>query len=113
MSKEKPLLEEQHGPKHFLYVLRLVSRLHNADAWTDQDHASVAAHFNRLKQATLERKVILAGRTDEPLGATFGIVVFEAASEAEAVAFMEADPTVRDGVMVAELHPYSLALLRS
>ncbi|RTL41257.1 MAG: hypothetical protein EKK53_14035 [Burkholderiales bacterium] len=100
------------APKQFIYVLRLVPRLHDAAAWTARDNDSVSAHFKRLQAATQEGRVILAGRTDEPLNRTFGIVIFEARSEAEARAFMEADPTVQDGVMVAELHPYSVALLR-
>jgi uncharacterized protein len=100
------------GIKQYIYVLRLVPRLHDPKAWTDRDKASVSAHFKRLEEATAQRKVILAGRTDEPPSATFGIVIFEARNEAEARAFMESDPTVLDGVMVAELHPYSVALLR-
>lgn len=100
------------GTRHYIYVLRLVPRLHDPKAWTERDNASVSAHFKRLQEATAQRKVILAGRTDEPLSASFGIVVFEARTDAEAKAFMEADPTVMDGVMVAELHPYSIALLR-
>lgn len=115
MSNEaaEPLSGRRQSLKSFIYVLRLVPRLHDPQAWTEQDNASVAEHFKRLHQATLERKVVLAGRTEEPLDVTFGIVVFEAESAAEAMAFMMADPTVRDGVMVADLHPYSLALLRA
>ena len=98
--------------KQFIYVLRLVPRLHDPKAWTDRDNASVAAHFKRLQEATAQRKVILAGRTDEPPSVTFGLVIFEARDQTEAKAFMEADPTVIDGVMVAQLHPYSVALMR-
>jgi uncharacterized protein YciI len=87
--------------------------LHDPQAWTGGDHASVGAHFNRLKEAADAGKVLIAGRTDEPLNITFGIVVFEAKCDAEAQAFMAADPTVRDGVMVADLHPYAVALLRN
>jgi len=105
----------QAGPalKQFIYILRLVPRLHDEKAWTERDSASVFAHFKRLQDATEKRKVILAGRTDEPFSKTFGIVIFEAQSESEAKAFMESDPTVLNGVMVAELHPYSVALIRN
>ena len=99
--------------RQFLIVLRLVTRLHNDQAWTPEDEAAVGHHFNRLKAATERGEVILAGRTDEPLRDTFGIVVFEAADEASARAFMLADPTVVAGVMTAELHPYRVAMLRS
>lgn len=96
----------------FLYVLRLVPRLHHEAAWQDADRQAVTAHFNRLKQATTDGLVLLAGRTDEPLARTFGLVVFEAADATAAEAFMRADPAVVAGVMTAELHPYRVALRR-
>jgi len=99
--------------KQYVYILRLVPRLHDAAVWTDREHASVSAHFHRLQEAVERGQVILAGRTDESFDKTFGLVIFEAASHSDARAFMETDPTVKDGVMVAELHPYQVALLRS
>jgi uncharacterized protein len=98
--------------KRYLYVLRLAPRLHDPKAWTDADNATVNAHFLRLQEAVKARKVLFAGRTDEPFAETFGIVVFEADSDAAAQAFMQADPTVAAGVMTATLHPFALALLR-
>ena len=112
MSTQIASAQTAATPKHYIYVLRLVPRLHDAAAWTDRDRSSVAAHFKRLQEATEQRKVVIDGRTDEPLGVTFGIVIFEARSDEEARDFMEADPTVKDGVMLAELHPYAVALLR-
>jgi uncharacterized protein len=41
-----------------------------------------------------------------------GIIIFEAADEAEARATMEADPAVAAGVFTAELHPFRASLLR-
>jgi uncharacterized protein YciI len=98
--------------KQFLIVLRLVSRPHDDKAWTKADQAAVSRHFERLKEATKLGQVILAGRTDEPGDKTFGLVVFEAADEEAARAFMKGDPAVVAGVMTAELHPYTVALLR-
>jgi uncharacterized protein YciI len=97
----------------YLYVLRLVPRLQDPKAWTEHDHAAVTAHFKRLQEATAKGTVILAGRTDEPMDQTFGLVVFEAPDEAHARAFMNTDPTIVEHVMVGTLHPYSVALLRS
>lgn len=99
-------------PRQYIYMLHLAPRLRVEAAWTDADRAAVAAHFDRLKRATEEGSVILAGRTREPLEATFGLVVFEAADDAAARAFMDGDPAVTSGVMTAELHPYAVALLR-
>lgn len=97
----------------WVYVLKLVPRLHDDKAWTKDDERAVGDHFKRLKQLTAERTVILAGRTLEPGDQTFGLVVFEAADEAAARALMEADPAVSSGVMTATLHPYAVALLRA
>ena len=97
---------------HYLYVLRLAPRLYDQKAWSEADNAAVGRHFARLKQAMEAGQVILAGRTNEPLDKTFGLVIFEADDEAAARAFMEADPAVVSGQMTATLHPYALALLR-
>ena len=96
----------------YLYVLRLKPSLHSEAAWTDVDRATVSAHFQYLSKATEAGKVILAGRTDESFDNTFGLVIYEAESEAAARAFMESDPAVAAGVMTATLHPYSIALQR-
>lgn len=98
--------------KQFLIVLRLAPRLHDDTAWTDADKATVSAHFQRLKAATDAGQVILAGRTPEPGDKTMGLVVFTAEDEPAARAFMLADPAVAAGVMLGELRPFSLALLR-
>lgn len=97
-------------PKHFVIVLHVAPRLHDDKAWMPEDNAAVGAHFQRLKAATAAGQVILAGRTNESLDKTFGLVVFTAADEAAAREFMLADPCVIAGVMTAEVHPYALAL---
>lgn len=93
-------------------MLRLVPRLRAEEAWTDADRATVGAHFQYLSGATERGQVVLAGRTGEPMERTFGLVIFEAESEAAAQAFMQSDPAVAAGVMTATLHPYSIALQR-
>lgn len=108
---------QQHAPAaaaapQFLYVLRVAPHLQDESKWSDKDRAATSRHFERLKKATADGKVILAGRTTEALDKTFGLVVFEADNEAAAKAFMEADPAVAAGVMTATLHPYSVALQR-
>lgn len=99
-------------PKQFIYILRLVPRLHDDKAWTEDDKAAVARHFNRFKDAINSGQLILAGRTQEPGEKAFGIAIFQAADENGARAFMNSDPAVVAGVMVAELHPFGVALER-
>jgi uncharacterized protein YciI len=99
-------------PKQFVYVLRLVPRLHSDSAWTKEDEAALGRHFARFKKAVETGELILAGRTTEPGDKTFGIAIFEAADEKAARSFMEGDPAVVAGLMTAELHPFAVALER-
>ncbi len=94
----------------FLYILRLVPRLLEESAWTEDDKLVIERHFEHLKGLLAEERLILAGRTlvKNPLG----LVILEVADEDEAFALMQSDPAVVEGIMTAELHPYSVALLR-
>jgi uncharacterized protein YciI len=100
-------------PKQFIYVLRLVPRLHSDAAWTKDDEMALSRHFARFKHAIDTGELILAGRTMEPGDKTFGIAIFEAADEKAARSFMESDPAVVAGLMTAELHPFAVALRRT
>ena len=100
-------------PRQYLYMLKLVPRLHDDNAWTDDDKKTVAAHFAHLQAATKSGPVLLAGRTLESGSRTFGLVIFEAFDEEAARKFMNTDPALKGGVMTATLHPYQIALQRS
>jgi uncharacterized protein YciI len=106
--------QAQEAPKvqQYVYVLRVAPALHDQVKWTQADNDAVSRHFARLADAVKTGQVIFAGKTTEPLDTTFGLVVFEAESEAAARQFMESDPAVVAGVMSATLHPYALALQR-
>ena len=100
------------APKQFLAVLHLVPRLRVESAWTPADREAVGRHFRRLQEGAAAGSVILAGRTQEPLDVTMGLIVFEAADAAAAKAWAEADPAVAGGVMTVEVHPYEVAVSR-
>lgn len=103
---------ESGKPKQFIYVLRLVPRLHADGNWTKEDKDALGRHFTRFQEAIKTGQLILAGRTREPGDKTFGIAIFEAKDEAAARVFMEGDPAVSEGLMTAELHPFGVALQR-
>ena len=111
-SAQTPKIEKPKQTRQFIYVLKLVPRLHSDSAWTDDDKAALARHFNRFKESIDKGELILAGRTMEPGDKTFGIAIFDATDEAAAKKYMEADPAVTGGVMTAELHPFAIALQR-
>ncbi len=67
------------------------------------------AHYDYLKQGTMGGQVLLAGPC---LDQTFGIVVIQAESEAAAREFMLNDPAVSSNLMMAELHPMKISLMK-
>lgn len=79
------------------------------DAWTESEEAIAAAHFERLRAAAEDGRVILAGRSQDGVGPA--IVIFRANSEEEAMRFMEEDPFVANGLFGARLHPFRAALV--
>jgi uncharacterized protein YciI len=95
--------------KQFLYMLKLVPRLHDDNAWTEADKAVLQRHVANFKAAVERGQLILAGRTLEPGKDTFGIAIFNAPDEAAAREFMNSDPCVAAGLMTATLHPYAVA----
>ena len=81
-----------------------------ADGPTADEAEVVGRHFEYLRRLTAQGRVLLAGRTLATEESAFGIVVFEADSEAEAQALVAADPAVHHGVMRARLWPFRVAL---
>jgi uncharacterized protein YciI len=96
----------------FVYVLRLVERLHDDKARTKADEETIGRHFQHLRAATERGQAIAVGRTKEPNNKTFGLVIFEADSPEAARSFADSDPAVVGGVMTVEVHPFALVLLR-
>ena len=76
---------------------------------TPQEEAVMQAHFEYLKKATAKGVVLLAGPC---LDETFSVVVFKAESDESARVFMLNDPSVKSNVMMAELHPIRISLMR-
>ncbi len=93
----------------FLYRIR-PARPGFLSAPTADEITIVGEHFRYLEELTRRAVVLLAGRTLNEDASTFGIVLFEAPSEADAALIMGCDPAVRAGVFAAELFPYRTAL---
>ncbi|MEH7385301.1 YciI family protein [Bacillus sp. JJ1521] len=96
--------------REYIYILKLIPRLQEAQNWTEEDHGIVTDHFIRLKKFCDDGKVILAGKTDREDEKGFGIVIFKEENDEKADAFMKEDPTVKLGLMTAEVFPYRVAL---
>jgi uncharacterized protein YciI len=92
----------------WIYVIRAARDGFAAEP-TEQEQTIMSDHFGYLKGLLEDGRLVLAGPA---LDAAFGIVVYEAEDEAAAREIMESDPSVRQGVMRASLHPYRSSLLR-
>ncbi len=94
----------------YLYTITLIERLHNPKHWTPEDEQAVNKHFEYLQYQMHMGRMILAGRTQNDLKDTFGIVIFNAPDDEQAQAFMEQDPSIEAGVMIGKIYPYAIAL---
>ena len=95
---------------HLLYRL-LPTRLEMVTGGpTPEEQAMVSEHFAHLGALTEQGVMLLVGRTQDNSPRTFGIAIFQAASEEQVQAIMNSDPAVRKGVMRAEWFPFRIAL---
>jgi len=98
--------------KEYLGVLTLTEKYKNEKNWTDKDQAFVSEHFQRLLKMKGEGIVILAGRTQYDLNNAdmMGLIIFYADDDNAAEKFMQDDPAVKNKIMLAKVHPYSIAV---
>lgn len=80
------------------------------DGPTESEASVIGEHFRYLQGLVEQGVVLMAGRTLNTDEKSFGIAVFVAASEAEADELMRKDPAIEQGIMKAELFPFSVAL---
>jgi uncharacterized protein len=98
--------------KEYIYVLKLVQRLHDDQAWTELDNQAVNDHFLRLKTDHESGKVLHVGRTLDAVNG-FGQVVFQAESDLEAEAYAQSDPAVQNGQMTVTWMEYKTVFDKS
>ena len=94
----------------YIYILRLIPRLYNDNAWSNSDDEIVNKHFNRLKTDYEKHIVIHAGRTDDTMDNRFGIVIFWANDINEATLYMLDDPAIQNQIMTGEVYLYRMAI---
>ena len=98
------------GRTGWVYFITEPSRPDLHETLTDAEKAAFSAHFVRLRDATREGRVVMAGPCTDMVGP--GIVLFYAADEAAARKFMEEDPIIQSGMFKGEVHPVAMSLLR-
>ena len=98
----------------FIYILQLKPHFRQSENWTDETNAILGQHWNYLVGLHQKGQITLVGRTNVDISneENRGIAIFEAADLEEAIAIMNADPCVAQGVMTAQVYPFSLALFK-
>ena len=96
--------------QEFLYRIRPLRPEMLTVGPTEAESALIGRHFDYLKNLTERGIVLLAGRTLNTDPTSHGIIVFRAESEEAARRIMEDDPAVNNGVMLAELFSFRVAL---
>jgi len=94
---------------HYLIVYRPPRETFVDDA-TAEESSVIGRHFDYLKQLLSERRLVMAGRTED---GQLGIAVITADDESKARAVMHSDPAVAEGIFSGELMPFRLALSQS
>jgi len=97
--------------QQFLYRVQPARLEMLTDGPTPDEERIVGEHFAYLEDLTEKGTVLLAGRTLNVDADTFGIIIFQAETEDDAQKVMENDPAVVQGVMLAKLFPYRIALI--
>lgn len=100
------------GAKQYIYVVHLARPDMLTTGPTDKEMSALGRHTKYLDELTKAGKVYVYGRTQTSDASTFGIVIFDAASDEEANAIMKGDPAVAEGVFTANVYPYEIAYLR-
>jgi uncharacterized protein YciI len=100
------------GAKQYIYIVKMARPDMLSTGPTDEEMAALGQHMKYLDELTKAGKVYVYGRTQTTDANTFGIVIYDAADDAEAEKIMKGDPAVAAGVFTASLYPYDIAYIR-
>ena len=103
---------KRNQPTQFLYRLTPSNPEMLGRSPLPHEAEAIHEHYDYLKQLSVIGTVILMGRTATDDEKAFGVVIFEAGSEAEARQIVEEDPAVQSGLMQAELFPFRVMIQR-
>lgn len=95
----------------YLYRIMPTRSTMLTEGLNEREAAAMSDHFAYLERLRDAGVVILAGRTLNTDSTSFGVVIFNAPSEAEALEIVRNDPGVSRDVVRPELFPYRVALI--
>ena len=94
----------------FICILKPTRLQMLTDSPTEEEERLVGEHFLYWKGLFEDKKVRLAGKTQNNDEKTFGIILFNSESLSEAKALIQNDPVIIYDVMTFEVFEFSLAL---
>jgi len=99
----------------FIYFIQAKdpSKAASRDNWAPEDFETFDLHWANLERLRDERKLVLAGRCQDPDGAGPALCIIEVDSADEAQSIFEMEPFFTRGFATGTLHPYSVALSRN
>ena len=92
----------------FSYLLRVPEKYQNPDEWGALVVETVQAHAAYLERALENGTALFVGRTDADMKDNYGLVVIKCGDIIDARVFMENDPVIKAGIMVASVLPFKL-----
>jgi uncharacterized protein len=90
----------------YVYIIR-ATRPGFQQAPTGAEEDMMGVHFDYLKKLLQDKILLLAGPC---LDRAFGLVIFQAESDAAARQIAQDDPSVKAGIMSVEVHPFRISL---
>jgi uncharacterized protein YciI len=88
-----------------------VKLLGTRDGWpenmTVEEKRIMSEHFDYLRDLTEKKKVIVAGPVFDPV---FGLIILRVDSRDEAIAIMDDEPSVKQGVHTYNMQPMRVSL---
>jgi uncharacterized protein YciI len=95
-------------PQEHFFVRLVGAREGWPENMTAEEERIMAEHYAYLRDLTVEKKVIVAGPVFDPV---FGLIILRVHSKEEAIAIMEDDPSVKEGLHAYEMQPMRVSLL--
>jgi len=101
----KKLGADEHGMKHYVFCMLKTGPNDTKITGKERDDL-FAGHFANIKRLAGEGKLALAGPFDKNDHGARGLFIFNVETVDEAQALVATDPTIKAGIMVADLVPW-------
>ena len=95
---------------HYIYKIQPTRPGMLSEGPAEHERQAIGEHFAYLQRLASQGQLFMAGRTLVTDDRTFGVAVFAAATEQDALAILTNDPAIVRGVMRGDVYPFRVAL---